>query len=201
MNSLENTVKTQTIEMDRAKARELWRDYRKHQHYSKPIDQDVMRTYQAIAQGKVVIRALDSIATAGLDEDGLPKLAIARADQAWCWCQGEQDGGALFTTHADAIWSWGGNRFARHSVRFPAKSFPFAGRPRGKALVPQVPLPLRPKRALQNYHVLFEAEWSMLPPVDPMLLRRVGRADLWVVCAAWDLTEVERMALAARVHA
>jgi hypothetical protein len=25
-----------------------------------------------------------------------------------------------------------------------------------------------------------------------MLLRRIGQADLWIVCAAWELTEVER---------
>jgi hypothetical protein len=32
-----------------------------------------------------------------------------------------------------------------------------------------------------------------------MLLRRIGQADLWIVCAAWELTEIERAVLAARV--
>ena len=32
-----------------------------------------------------------------------------------------------------------------------------------------------------------------------VLLRRMGRGDLWLVMAAWDLTEVERAALQARV--
>jgi hypothetical protein len=195
------SMNTETIELDRTKARELWRDYKKHAHYSAPIDQEVMRAYQAIAQGKVVIRALASITAAGLGDDGLPKLALARADQPWCWCWGDADGSALLTTHPEASSWWRPDRFARHNARFPAGSFPFTERKSGKALVPQIPLPLRPKRALQNYHVLFEAEWAALPPVDPMLLRRVGKADLWVVCAAWDLTPIEQAALAARLHA
>jgi hypothetical protein len=41
--------------------------------------------------------------------------------------------------------------------------------------------------------------WRPAPPVDPMLLRRIGLADLWVVLAAWDLTPVEQAALAARI--
>jgi hypothetical protein len=32
-----------------------------------------------------------------------------------------------------------------------------------------------------------------------MLLRRIGRADLWLVVAGWDLTEVERAALSTRL--
>jgi hypothetical protein len=192
---------TQPIVLDRARARELWRDYRKHQHYSAPIDDDVMHTYQALAQGKVVIRALESIKGAGLNAEGLPKLALARADTQWVWLRTEVDGKALFTTNERELWSWREQPRSRHRIDFAAGSFPFAKGVRAKALVPQIPLPLRPKRGLQNYHTLFEAEWTAAPPVDPMLLRRVGRADLWVVCAAWELTEVERAALASRLQA
>jgi hypothetical protein len=70
-----------------------------------------------------------------------------------------------------------------------------------KAIVPLVPIHLRPKRGLANYHILFEAVWEPLPPSDPMLLRRIGKGDLWLVVAAWDLTEIERAALAARIVA
>ena len=62
-----------------------------------------------------------------------------------------------------------------------------------------MPIHLRPKRGLANYHVLWEAEWTPSPPRDPFLLRRIGKADLWLVVAQWDLTEVERAALATRV--
>lgn len=52
---------------------------------------------------------------------------------------------------------------------------------------------------MNKYHILWEAEWSPIPPRDPMLLRRIGKADLWVVVAHWDLTEVERAALSTRI--
>ena len=37
------------------------------------------------------------------------------------------------------------------------------------------------------------------PPRDPYLLRRIGKADLWLVVASWELTEVEMAALSTRV--
>jgi len=192
---------TQPITLDRERARALWRDYRKHQHWSKPIDQDVMRTYHAIAQGRVVIRALESIRAAGLNAEGLPKLAIVRADATHCWLHTQRDGSAVFGSTEAAV-GWGGERYTRQRIVFPAGSFPGVGYiARHRAIAPTIPLPLRPKRGLASYHILFEAEWDPVPPVDPMLLRRVGQTDMWVVCAAWDLTEVERAALAARISA
>jgi hypothetical protein len=70
---------------------------------------------------------------------------------------------------------------------------------RAVALVPTPPLHLRPRRGLQNYHVLFEAQWSKAPPDDPVLLRRIGKGDLWLVCASWNLTPIEKAALATRL--
>lgn len=193
-------METTPIVLDATKARELWREYRKHQHWSAPIDHDVMSTYKAIAQGKVVIKALESLRVAGLNAEGLPKLALARADATWCWMDGGTDGSAIFTTNERARWSWNKKFASNQRFEFAAGSFPFAKGARGKALVPQIPLPIRPKRALQNYHILFEAEWAPVPPVDPLLLRRVGKSDLWVVLAAWELTAVEQAALAARLQ-
>ena len=79
-------------------ARDLWRAYRKHQHYSTPIDREVMAAYQKLAQGKLVIKALESIVTAGADDKGLPKLAIARADAKLCRLTMFGDGGASMAT-------------------------------------------------------------------------------------------------------
>jgi hypothetical protein len=192
-------MQTEQIVLDRDKARMLWRDYRKHQHWSQPIDREVMRSYQAIAQGKVVIQALASIVKAGLDQMGLPRLAIVRADAKQCWL--EKRGWAnnvIFASTAAALWQ---ANMTRQRIVLPLSSFPgLKLEHRQRAIVPQIPLPLRPKRGLENYHILFEAEWNMVPPKDPMLLRRAGKGDLWVVCAAWDLTEVERAALAARIQ-
>lgn len=193
---------TEPIELDRTRALALWRDYRKHQHWSQPIDDEVARTYHALAQGKVVIKALESIIAAGLNDAGLPHLAIVRADAEYCWLEAATDGKATFAMSQQVLWSWNDRAYARQRIVLPKGSFAFPKHQTAKAIVPTIPLPLRPKRGLENYHILFEAEWTPVPPRDPLLLRRVGKADLWIVCAAWDLTEVERAALAGRiVHA
>lgn len=186
------------IEVDREKALELFRAYRTHQHYSKPIDYEIQRAYQLIAQGKVIIDAVKAIADAGLNDERLPKLAIVRADAETCYLGLERDT-AVFS---DARWVRG-NAHHSHLIRAPWPGFrlPDTGRWHYEAQTPLIPIHLRPKRGLQNYHVLFEAEWSRKPPVDPLLVRRIGRSDMWLVVAAWDLTEVEIAALSARLHA
>lgn len=72
-------METERITMDREEALELYREYRKSRRYETKIDAEVKRTYRAIAQGKVVIRALESLSVAGLGADTLPKLALTRA--------------------------------------------------------------------------------------------------------------------------
>jgi hypothetical protein len=191
-------MQAETLELDREKARELYRKYREHQHWSEPIDQEIQRTYRLIAQGRVVIRALASVAAAGVGDDGYPKLALCRADAETCHLSYNSDGGIRM-----AAKDWVRDSEVRCYFDWPAGTFPTPpSRPawaRRRALVPLVPIHLRPKRGLANYHILFEALWRPEPPVDPMLLRRLGQGDLWVVVAAWDLTPVEQAALAARL--
>lgn len=180
------------LTVDRKQARELYREYKKHQHYSEPIDDEIRRAYQLIAQGRMVIQAMESIRAAGLGENGLPKLAIARADTTQCFCRLSSDGSATFGCH-----EWNSPKSARFAL--PKSSFPEQRESRrGKAIVPIVPVHLRPKRGIQNYQILWEADWERVP-VDPLLLRRIGKGDMWLVVAAWDLTEVERAALATRM--
>jgi hypothetical protein len=203
-------METQRIEVDRARALELYREYKKHLHYSKPIDDEVRRAYQAIAQGKMVIRALESVKAAGVKpasapDAGWPKLALCRADAISCKIQYRDDGAA--TMHAGdtnprsrSRWGRDGVYQSRNVFSFPAGSFPGAQRWRtAEALVPTPPLHLRPRRGLANYHVLWEAEWTKIVPHDPLLLRRIGIADIWIVVAAWELTEIEKAALATRI--
>jgi hypothetical protein len=66
---------------------------------------------------------------------------------------------------------------------------------RRQAITPPIPPEERPKRGLPGYHILWEAVWKHLPPVDPMLLKRIGKTDFWIVLAAWELTDVERAVL------
>jgi len=191
-------MQVERLIVDRKQARDLWRQYKTHQHYEAPIDEEIRRTYQLIAQGRTVIRALDSIRAAGFIDTrfALPKLALIRADAAHCHLTMDRDGSAQFSMDR-----WPQERHWRRTVILPRGTFPpRTDRSLAEAIVPMVPIHLRPKRGLQNYHILFEAEWQRVVPKDPMLLRRLGKGDLWLVLAAWDLTEVERAALAARLN-
>jgi hypothetical protein len=197
-------MQTEQITIEPKTARELWREYRKCLHYSTPIDDEIRRAYQLLAQGRLVIRALDSIRAAGLKPDGFPKLALSLATVKRCHVRINGETGVAEFKDADNAWS----RKAALTIRID----PGFGRqpwfdPRrswedktGRAIVPIVPAMHRPKRALENYHILWEAEWTKVPPVDPFLLRRIGKADMWLVVAMWDLTEVERAALATRMN-
>jgi hypothetical protein len=184
------------VTISREAARDLWRAYQKHRHYSQPIDREIMHAYQKLAQGRLVIKALESVATAGVDQYGMPNLAIARADAKVCLCTRRDDGAATMTTsRAPRRRNTNSGLF----FDFPRGTFSGGGWRNAEALVPVAPLHLRPKRGMQNYHVLWEADWKKAPPSDPFLLRRLGQGDLWVVLAMWDLTDVEKAALAARL--
>lgn len=201
---------TEQITMARAEAAELYRKYRAHKAYSEPIDWEVQRTYQLLAQGKVIIRAIDSIKAAGLDDKGLPKLALAPATATACHIRRDSSGSLIMGPNDD-FWHTRKNqlRFREETFAFPADSFLVkerwsndrrrASHTDHKAVTPPVPVDVRPRRGLDNYHVLWEAEWEPIPPRDPYLLRRIGKADLWLVVAHWDLTEVERAALSTRI--
>lgn len=197
-------MQTTNVVMDRVQARDLYRKYKEHKHYSTPIDREVQRAYQLIAQGRLVIRALESIKLAGLGADTFPKLAIAPANVTHVECEMFGNGGMVLDARAPGARyqssNWERMIAQRSWINFPAGTFP--GRKMtdfATAQLPIVPLIHRPARGLANYHILFEAEWTKIPPRDPMLLRRIGRADLWVVLAMWDLTDVERAALSTRV--
>lgn len=185
------------LKLDREQARELYREYKKHQHYSAPIDQEIQRTYQLIAQGRTVIRALESIKNAGVfDDTGFPKLAIARSDHRRIICTMSMRGNAEMRPATN----WQARTRRGGVFEFPDGTFPGQSWQRREAIVPLCPIHLRPKRGLPNYYTLWEAEWGPVVPKDPYLLRPIGPGDMWLVCAAWDLTEVERAALSTRLN-
>ena len=202
-------MQVEKIEFTRAEADNLYRKYKEHRAYANPIDWEVQRAYHLLASGKTIIRAIESIKQAGLNRQFLPKLAIAPAISEACHLRREKSGGMIMSPDNN-FWRQTQRqlRFRDETFVFPAESFPMEtwGNPRQrahstqhKAVTPIVPIHLRPKRGLENYHVLWEAEWERVPPRDPYLLRRIGKADLWLVVAHWDLTEVERAALSTRV--
>jgi hypothetical protein len=183
------------LEIDRTEARRLQREYKSHRAFQTAEDREIERTYRLIAAGKVVIQARESIRRAGLGADGFPKLGLVRADAKVCHVE-------MGTLGQCRMWMNDRWMPRAESKRLILPDGTFAERTRwgaAEAMVPLIPVHLRPRTALDNYHILFEAEWRRVPPRDPYLLRHVG-GDIWVVLAAWDLTEVERAAMATRLN-
>lgn len=180
----------------KAEAAALHREYKAHRAHQTEMDREIERTYRLIAQGKVVIQAIESITAAGVGADGYPKLALCRADANVCHLQMSTDGSARMLM--DSGWHV---RAESKRIEFQLDSFPRRAKyANAQGFLPLIPVHLRPRTALDAYHILWEAEWRRVPPRDPYLLRRIG-GDMWLVVAAWDLTDVERAAMATRMLA
>lgn len=177
--------------VDKAAAQDALREYRKHRDSATPEDLAIMRAYEQIARGRVVVSAYESVRHAGRFPSGLPKLALIRADVRDCHCQARDT--SVEFSEASPNRRWGTKRAILAIDRLPQGEYA-----NGVATVPLIPLPQRPKASLENYHILWEADWKEVPR-DPLLLRKL-KGDLWLVLAAWDLTEVERAVLAQRSH-
>lgn len=182
-----------TIEMEPAKAKELWLEYRAAvREQNREEDRDIMTGYKALSEGKKIIDVHQAIARGGCDELGRPKLAIIRADAQWCWLDRHWGNSLRFSMEQNPR-----NNYTTRFITLRGELFgPEIQKLHGyhKALVPSIPPRFRPKGALENYHILFEAEWQAIPPKDPMLLRHLT-GSLYVVLACWDLTELERAVL------
>lgn len=166
-----------TITMPREAALKAYREYREHARTAQ--DHAIMTGYRQIAKGRALINAREAIAKAGFDIFGRPLLAFGRADQTHQeWLSRESFG--EFTIQP----KW----------RFDYEPGPSRGWKRFRAQTPLIPPAIRPGATqLRKYWILWEANWTA-PPVDPLLLRHLS-GDLYVVLAAWDLTDLERAAM------
>lgn len=195
----------QTITMPKDEATELFRRYRGSvKERMTAEDHAIMRGYQALSKGSAIIDLVDVFRRTGLDHLARPRLAIVRADAEHVYFTGGENGSGRFamkTYHAL------NDRATRQFVRVPSGTFPEEIKKwRGwdaelKASVPQVPPFLKPAHALSNYHILWEeTNWTVEPPSDPILCRRLA-GMLFAVVAQWDLTDLERAVMRGRFSA
>lgn len=164
-------------------------------------DEMILRGYKELEKGRSLMRLTDSIKSAGAGDKYLPRLAVARAIDNRVRCRVDSQTTTFWPESMNVSW-WGPRSQAGLNsgvVRLTIDRPELSGRgdPRGSAIVPLIPPMLRPARALYRYFILFEAEWDRIPPKDPALIRHLI-GDLWVVVATWDLTELERAAIATR---
>lgn len=192
------------ILIDPVEAKKLCAEYeaafRQDRHVE---DQEIARGYRAAARGLPIIELSKVITAGGCFDNGLPRLAIARADAKICQVEPHSwrgNGGIVYHSDPDR---WPNNRGAlvgRKHVIVRATPEGLKKNTRdGQTIVPITPPRFRPKRShISNFHVLWEVEeWKLVPPIDPALVRHI-RGDLWTVMAVWDLTPLERAVLAQR---
>jgi hypothetical protein len=195
------------IKMSAAKARKRFDEYTEALASREATAEDTaaLLGYKALADGKDVLDLFQVFRDTPADAQGRPRLAVARAHWSHVAVRRESDGRATWV-QLERFAGWGDfyGRLAWHRrIRFPVETLHASARP-GRAgsggdlsaIVPTIPPPVRPPRALHRYVVLWEADWQVAP-VDPLLLRHLA-GPLYVVLASWDLTELERSILAAR---
>ncbi len=202
-------MELQTIEMPQEQAKQAFLEYRQAVRSAKTAtlnseDAQIARCYKALAEGHQVINIMDAFEQAGEDDRGLPRLAIARADDERIsmyrnWSDGRVEMGSQYLF---PIWS------RRSGAAYRTELFSFKTSVRSPtikdrngravsnftAIVPNIPPALRPPHSLQNYHLLWEPKWDATPPKDPALLKHLD-GPLYAVLATWDLTPIEQAVL------
>ncbi len=206
---MKNLVKV--FDVEKEEALKKWREYCTYLKNHKDKADDTIRQlkdiYYQLSQGNQVIDIYQSMKIAGKNEFDQPRLAIIRADRKRVVFQKRADG-------AGAFWSHDVGRYGPSSnpqVAIPKETFnPWATRMVKNewskspyeyreminrvlsAPVPIIPAEYRPDGQLHRYFIMWEVDkWENAPPRDPYLLRRIS-ANIFVVLAAWDLTELER---------
>lgn len=165
-------------------------------------DEMMIRCFRHAKQNRAIVDLDAAFETAGLDEDGNPRIAICRSDMTQVWCYKGTGrcsfawGPAMFRR-----WGWGGVEMNPNatrsiiSVRTPGTKYLL--REFLTTQVQPVPPMLRPSRGLHLYHTLFEVEkWDVEHvSVDPFLLKRI-QGSLFAVVAEWELTPLESQIVA-----
>jgi hypothetical protein len=156
---------------------------------------ELKKVYNHIRKGKMVIDIFKVIPGGGVREGHQPNLAICQATAKKVLCRYSRNGDILFR---DAS-TW---KMKRFDIRLD-KAMPTWEEGRWsvdlEAPVPIIPPKFRPGKLTPDYYILWEVDtWTMAPSRDPYLLRRLT-SNLFLVCAAWDLTDIEMAVMAGRI--
>lgn len=196
-------MKIEKLAMSKKKAEKELKEYKeaiktKNEKYLKQMK----RMYHFLAKGEKVIDIFDVMKKAGV-RDGLPKIAISKADRKEIIFRKKRLGAGAFGFISNSSSSW--RREFRGQVVLPSGTFRFKRKkPNEKiafqAKVPIIPARLMPKGSLKSYYILWEVEnWKQISiaPKDPYLLKRISK-NLFVILSAWNLTPLERALIRGR---
>ena len=210
-------MQVETFSEVKAVANAKWRQYREGEKATKgkePIYTDLKKMYWQIMRGKVLCDITEVIKAGGVHENFHPKLAVARADTKVVRCRYDQRGNCRFRTETSNRWREDGfasdvnvilpeipKEHLRYWNTWPTQPrWDFRSQFDLEAPVPLIPPAHRPAQLTDEYYILWEVEvWKMVPPTDPYLLRRITK-NIFAVEAQWDLTPLEKAAMAGRMH-
>jgi hypothetical protein len=177
-------MKTAVIEMEHRAARTEAERYAKCGNRLTAQDRKIMRAYKSISRGGRIINLQKTMDAAGLDDAGLPRLAIATA----------------VSTRVDVkVWSTSTTfrsdrgRWLKRELRVPFGHANGNGLTEGWATLPYIPPYIRRSR-MSSLFVLWEATWFETPAGDPYLLEKLDE-NLFRIVAAWDITPLEAAVL------
>lgn len=207
-------MEIEQLSMDKEKAKGEYLAYREALKHSKEAYvKDMAVVYGHLSRGHNVIDVWQAFRDTGLDGNGDPKIAVARADRRVIHFRkvnparstADKYSGAFLGNPANfSEWSY---KPYKEDVTVPAGEFKWAldtqGDPlrsRLETVVPTVPAKFLPKGSLENYYVLWEVDkWDVVtPPSDPLLLRRIS-PNVFGVLAGWDLSDIEKAVLRGRL--
>lgn len=177
----------------------MMREYRQSIEDKRATKDDVAiyRGLRAVLRGQKVIDINLAMGLGGLDAQGHPRFAIVRANAPRTYLRRH----GSFYRFSSKSSDWDGR--VKHA-HIDVAAVHFGSRPLGaphfwdmqndEAQTPSIPPQHRPSGNLADYHILYEAEWRKVPPVDPFLLKRID-GPFFLVLAAWNLSPLEQAIL------
>ena len=167
-------------------------------------DHPMMPVFQAVADGLKVVDIGKTFALAGLNSQGLPRLAFSRTREAGYFYDGENH---IFTRQQESIeermlagqiQSFGNFDFRLAVIRFASDCIPpIPVRSRKQdygAACPPIPKNVVARKQKGDLYCWEVDEWAETPAPqygDPVLLRPL-HGKHYAVIAEWDLTDLER---------
>ena len=149
-----------------------------------------IRVFRAIAQGQRVINLPDSLSQAGLNDQGLPRLAISTSNE--CFYERNSD------HHIFRFKNWGSD-----AIRFSNKILPKKFNQRWSSYwvsnCPPIPTEIKEQTKDDDLFCWEVSKWQkhethqrmQISTDDPVVLRPLS-GELYCVVAEWDLTELEK---------
>jgi hypothetical protein len=189
-------MKIELLAEEKATATEKYKEYLQASKTSRDkIYDDLKCVYYQIKKGKAVIDITKAIKAGGVKENWHPNLAIALASAKEVRCTYSKSGDVSFR-NSDHWKVRPGDIYLKGGLPAWEKG---AGDLELKAPVPIIPPRLRPVKITPDYYILWEVDsWTPMPSRDPYLLKRLS-PTLFLICAAWDLTDIEMAVMAGRI--